>query len=199
MLFSDPTRFTRGRDRKKYMVAEEVRRLIAATKADANKASNKYYVMWCLLAGTGIRITAALNIRPCDFWMSAEGIPFLRVKWLKKLKPEFKVHEMEISTGLYNLLKRWSRHRSKSKPIFDCKRRVVSKMIKKYLALAGLPNYYSPKALRHYHLNDFAKKVEDIREVFFRAGHCRLETTMIYQHTNPEKVARILDEMPCFV
>ncbi len=76
---------------------------------------------------------------------------------------------------------------AKGKPIGP---RYVQLMMKRYLALAGLPLDMSPHKLRHAYATHLLNAGADLRLVQELLGHVRLATTQVYTHVS---VARLKD------
>ena len=68
--------------------------------------------------------------------------------------------------------------------------RAVQLMLKRYLALAGLPHDFSPHKLRHAYATHLLNAGADLRLVQELLGHAQLATTQVYTHVS---VARLKD------
>jgi len=68
--------------------------------------------------------------------------------------------------------------------------RAVQLMLKRYLALAGLPLDFTPHKLRHAYATHLLNAGADLRLVQELLGHAQLATTQIYTHVS---VARLKD------
>ncbi len=69
--------------------------------------------------------------------------------------------------------------------------RAVQLLVKKYLALAGLPMDLSPHKLRHSYATHLLNAGADLRAVQELLGHANLTTTQIYTHTSVARLKEI--------
>jgi len=68
--------------------------------------------------------------------------------------------------------------------------RAVQLLVKRYLALAGLPADFSPHKLRHAYATHLLNAGADLRLVQELLGHAQLATTQVYTHVS---IARLQD------
>lgn len=93
-----------------------------------------------------------------------------------------------------------ARRRAGERPVFLNTRggrltsRSVERLLKKYLAAAGLNPAISPHALRHSFATHMLDAGADLRSVQELLGHASLSTTQIYTHVTVEKLKKVYDD-----
>jgi integrase/recombinase XerC len=71
--------------------------------------------------------------------------------------------------------------------------RAVQLMLKRYLALAGLPHDLTPHKLRHAYATHLLNAGADLRLVQELLGHARLATTQVYTHVSAARLKDVYD------
>jgi integrase/recombinase XerC len=69
--------------------------------------------------------------------------------------------------------------------------REVQRLLKRYLALAGLPADLTPPKLRHSYATHLLNAGADLRVVQELLGHAQLATTQVYTHVSIARLQEI--------
>jgi integrase/recombinase XerC len=72
--------------------------------------------------------------------------------------------------------------------------RQIQRLLKRYLALAGLPADMTPHKIRHSYATHLLDAGADLRLVQELLGHVNLATTQIYTHVSVARLKRVYDE-----
>jgi integrase/recombinase XerC len=72
--------------------------------------------------------------------------------------------------------------------------RAVQVMLKRHLALAGLPREFTPHQLRHAYATHLLNAGADLRLVQELLGHAQLATTQIYTHVSVARLKDVYDK-----
>jgi integrase/recombinase XerD len=73
-------------------------------------------------------------------------------------------------------------------------RQAFWKSLKKIAALAGIPQGLHPHMLRHTFATDLLRSGMNLRSLQMLLGHADLQTTQIYTHITPEKLAEVIQK-----
>ena len=170
-------------------------RLLENEGVDAFTAWRDRLVME-LLYGGGLRVSelVGLNYGQIDF---EAGVARVMGKGRKeRLCPLGRV-AMAVLTKWRN---EFARDKSPGAPIIVSTRqerlpvRQVQLLLKRYLALAGLPLDMSPHKLRHSYATHLLNAGADLRLVQELLGHVNLTTTQIYTHVSVARLKKVYEQ-----
>jgi len=184
----------------KFLTEEQMRRLLEGPmlllenneNADAFTAWRDRLAME-LLYGGGLRVSelVALDYADIDF---ENGIARVLGKGRKeRLCPLGRV----AMTVLKKFRDEHAREKTPASPVLITKGgarmgvREVQLMLKRYLALAGLPPDISPHKLRHSYATHLLNAGADLRLVQELLGHASLNTTQVYTHVSVARLREI--------
>ncbi len=152
------------------------------------------------LYSTGGRVSEIAGLRDSDVDLLS-GVVRVRGKGKKERlcalgKPACK--------ALRDLIERrdalWGGNRRKDGPLFLNVRgdrlttRSIERLLKRYLAAAGLNPEITPHALRHSFATHMLDAGADLRSVQELLGHASLSTTQIYTHVTVEKLRKVYED-----
>lgn len=167
-------------------------RLLANEGVDAPTAWRDRLAME-LLYGGGLRVSelVGLNYGDIDF---ESGVARVLGKGRKeRLCPLGKV----AMAVLVKFRDEFARETSPASPVLGNERgprmeiRAVQLMLKRYLALAGLPLDLTPHKLRHSYATHLLNAGADLRLVQELLGHAQLATTQVYTHVSVARLKEI--------
>lgn len=72
--------------------------------------------------------------------------------------------------------------------------RSIQRMVKKYIARAGIPVDATPHTLRHSLATDLLRNGADLRSIQELLGHKNVATTQIYTHVTNSQLKKVFDE-----
>lgn len=153
-----------------------------------------------VLYSTGARVSEATQLTEKDMDLLS-GFVTVRGKGKKeRLCPLGGPASRAIRAVLASADALWGGKIKSAKPLFRNKRgepitpRSIERMMKKYLAEAGLSVEFTPHALRHSFATHLLDAGADLRSVQELLGHASLSTTQIYTHVTIERLKRVYQD-----
>ena len=200
----------RARDLPRILSIDEVSRLIEAPLDKIKHASRppgpieeyaavRDSAILEVLYSSGARVSEAVQLSVRDVDLVA-GCIKLRGKGKKeRLAPlgSPAVKMLRRCTGLADLL--WQAGDA-ARPVFRnlkggrISSRSVERMLKQWLAAAGLDSGFSPHSLRHSFATHLLDAGADLRSVQELLGHASLSTTQIYTHVSVERLKKVYED-----
>lgn len=184
----------------KFLTEDQMRRLLHGPLLLLENETSDPFTAWRdrllleLLYGGGFRVSevVALNYGQIDF---ASGVARVRGKGNKeRLCPLGKA----AMACLEKFRRDFSRGAAFSDPVLVSRKknqrlypRAVQLILKRYLALAGLPMDMSPHKIRHSYATHLLNHGAQLRLVQELLGHVNLSTTQIYTHVSIERLKEI--------
>jgi len=200
-------------DRAKYLVPDEFRRLLAASKqAGSPSKRHRNYTMFCLAGNLGLRISELVDLRVDDFHFEHSSRPFVRIRTKKQgalvendlaLDPKLaRLVKSYINRCLAPMPKPGSRRAAKMqgrrclfpsagdshKPITS---RAVQQAFKQAAQLAKLEPETSFHSLRHYRGCQIWAATKDIVAVQKFLRHRSVSSSSVYMHMSDEEEQKV--------
>lgn len=191
-------------DRKKYLTRGEVARLLTLAHGFTDPSGNRDYVFVSLLLNSGLRISELTRLRVGD----------LGIEQVEDEEGSFTLHSIDVWDGkgevsrrvfvnepIHRLVDRFTRGKSNDSPVFShirqgvevgYTRRAFTYRLKRLLALAGLPAWYSNHSLRHTYAVTYYETTKSLQQLKEQLGHASLSTTQIYLTTTKREHHRNL-------
>ena len=152
-----------------------------------------------VLYSTGARVSEVASLRFADVDLLS-GMVKVRGKGKKERMCPLGMPACQALEDMMELGKALSDSNRRERAVFLNLRgdplttRSVERMMKKYLAEAGLNSNFSPHALRHSFATHMLDRGADLRSVQELLGHASLSTTQIYTHITVEHLKKVYDE-----
>lgn len=73
--------------------------------------------------------------------------------------------------------------------------RLVQQIFQRLREKCGLDTPATPHSCRHYFATQLVERTQDVVSVSRLLGHSRVQTTMVYQHSSPERLAAVVEAL----
>lgn len=183
------------------LTEEQMRRLLDSPMRLLENGAEGPFIVWRdrlameLLYGAGLRVSELSGLNHGD--IEADGTA---VRVLGKGRKERLCPIGRVAAGVLAKWRReFARDTSPSAPILvDAHHgrlgvRAVQLMLKRHLALAGLPLDLTPHKLRHSYATHLLDGGADLRVVQELLGHTSLNTTQVYTHVSVARLRQVYD------
>lgn len=207
-LEAEGTTTDRRHDRRD-LTAEELRRLLTATRASGRSyrglSGEDRYFLYALACGTGFRATSLANLTPELFDLdSPTPVVTLPARFAKNRKTK----EQPLPQDLAEALAAHLAGRPSGKPVWGgtwARDHRGAEMLRADLAEAGIayrvegpdgPLFVDFHSLRHSYLTLGGRSGIDLRTLQLLAGHSKPELTARYSHRRLVDLAGAVEKMP---
>ncbi len=203
------------------MNERQFKALIRATSSRLSRSARRDRFLFYFLGKTGLRISEALALRVRDLYLSDtdSGMPFLRVKTLKRRSPgptdevylddnTARIARYYLRAILPTLIARPPRQddclfparltKGHQQDYICATRKAMSRrnalgVFRTYARMAGLPQGITVHSLRHYRGTVLLRRTRDLEFTRQQMLHRSLASTQVYQHSDPELVRDYLN------
>ncbi len=184
-----------------FLTEEQMRLLLSGPERLLAEEGADRFILWRdrlaleLLYGGGLRVSelVGLDYGAIDV---ASGVARVRGKGGKeRLCP---LGQVAIAV-LCRFRDEWAKATGSSDPVLTTPAgrrmtvRSVQLLLKRYLALAGLPLEFTPHKLRHAYATHLLNAGADLRLVQELLGHAQLATTQVYTHVSAARLKDVYD------
>jgi len=166
-----------------YLLLPEITQLLAVTLDDRHR------LLFEFMFFTGARISEALSVRPKDLVLDGEMNSYVSLETLKRATKKSKGKPSEIrrlvpitDLSFILTLQRYIKTHGikKLSPLFSLSRQASLDAIKKWAAIAGLPEQTNNHTLRHSFAVNLLLHGQQIYDIKNWLGHSSLKTTEVY-------------------
>lgn len=185
-----------------FLTEGQVRTLLGGPQRLVENGTETPFVAWRdrlameLLYGAGLRVSELTGLNYGDLEADGTVARVLGKGRKERLCPLGKV----AAAALAKWKTEYARDTGADAPVLvDTKHgrmsdRAVQLMLKRYLALAGLPLDLTPHKLRHSYATHLLNAGADLRLVQELLGHASLNTTQIYTHVTVARLREVYDK-----
>jgi site-specific recombinase XerD len=171
-----------------FISADEAISILKSYSTDPSLSELKDKTLFCLLYGSGLRVSEACQLRWNDINWENSQILIIRKGGLEQWVPIPK-----ITQDILMQLKR----KSSEVYIFGSKAlhtRIAYEWVRKRGSQAGLLNPLHPHSLRHSFATHLLSSGADLRSLQELLGHKSLQTTQKYTHLSMQELAQTIDQ-----
>jgi len=173
------------------LTTAEQERLLAVLAGGAGWEAERDRVLFTTILQTGIRLGSALGLDVDDVDLDARELRLRRMKGDRQ-------HVLPIAPALCEMLERWIGERMDG-PLFPGRSgrrlsaRHVERRLAEWLTKAGVRRKASVHSLRHTFATDLYRRTGDVLLVKEALGHRSIASTLIYAHTDRERLRRAVE------
>ncbi len=184
-----------------FLTEEQMRRLLEAPMRLLENGSEGPFIVWRdrlimeLLYGAGLRVSELIGLNYGAIEADGAAVRVLGKGRKERLCPVGRV----AAAVLAKWRREFARDQAPDAPVVVDARhqrlsaRAVQLLLKRHLALAGLPLDLSPHKLRHSYATHLLDGGADLRLVQELLGHASLNTTQVYTHITVARLRQVYD------
>lgn len=174
------TGFYRPPDRSKYLLADEIEKLLKAAKKEG-EGEGRFLTF---MANTGVRPSEAGQVRASDVHAAESRV---RVATLKQKDDRKIFRDVDLSPPYAKELGTLSKAVEKDSLLFPFSRFTSWRIFKRVARAAKLQGKYTLYSLRHSRAIYLLEWTGDLQYVSKQMGHSNISVTMAYLHCLPSK------------
>jgi integrase len=171
-------------DRSKYLLADEIERLLKAAE-ETGEFERKYLTF---MANTGVRPSESNIVKASDVHADESRVRILTLKQKERRGSSKEIfRDVDLAPDYAKELGFFARSKGPQSVLFPRSRQALWGIFKRTAAKAGLPDTYTLYSLRHSRCIYLLEWTEDLLYTSRQMGHSSVDVTSVYWHCVPSK------------